>query len=59
MGRNLAAKLYSCQIYDNGTLVRDYVPCMTADGEVGLYDVVTRMFFGNAGTGVFIGKEMA
>lgn len=47
------AKLYSCQIYDNGTLVRDFVPCINPNGEVGLYDLVTASFFGNAGTGTF------
>lgn len=47
------AKLYSCQIYDNGTLVRDYVPCINPSGVVGLYDLVTAAFFGNSGTGSF------
>ena len=47
--------LYSCQIYDNGTLVRDFVPCINESGEVGLYDLVSKQFFGNAGTGTFIG----
>lgn len=52
-------KLYSCQIYDNDTLVRDYVPCINASGEVGLYDLVGKLFYGNAGTGVFTGSEVA
>ena len=47
-------KLYSCQIYDNGTLVRDYVPCLTPSKEVGLYDIVNGVFYGNAGTGYFL-----
>lgn len=47
------AKLYSCQIYDNGTLVRDYIPCATSAGVAGLYDLVTQSFHGNAGTGTF------
>lgn len=50
-------RLYSCQIYDNGTLVRDFVPCINASGEVGLYDLVGKQFYGNAGTGVFTGGE--
>ena len=50
---SVAAKLYSCQIYDNGTLVRDYFPCMTNAGEVGLWDDVNSVFYGNAGAGVF------
>ena len=51
--------IYSCQIYDNGTLVRDFVPCINASGEVGLYDLVGKQFYGNAGTGVFTGSEVA
>ena len=48
-----SCKLRSCQIYDNGTLVRDYVPCMNASGAVGLYDIVNSKFYGNAGSGTF------
>ena len=47
------ARLYSCQIYDNGTLIRDYIPCQTASGEIGLWDDVNSVFYGNAGTGTF------
>lgn len=34
-----AFRIYSCQIYDNGTLVRDFIPAMNASGEAGLYDL--------------------
>jgi hypothetical protein len=37
--------LYSCQIYDNGTLVRDFVPCSNSIGTRGLYDVVNGKFY--------------
>jgi hypothetical protein len=47
-------KIYACQIYDNGTLVRDFVPCINPDGEVGLYDIVGKAFYGNKGTGSFV-----
>lgn len=43
----------SCQLYDNGVLVRDLVPCKNADGEIGMYDTLNAVFYGNAGTGVF------
>ena len=46
-------KLYSCQIYDNGTLIRDYIPCQKPDGTIGLWDDVNSVFYGNAGTGAF------
>jgi hypothetical protein len=45
---------YSCQIYDNGTLVRDLIPCKNKEGEAGMYDKVNKVFYGNAGTGTFI-----
>lgn len=40
---------------ENNTLVRDFVPCQNASGEYGMYDMITKKFFGNAGTGTFIG----
>lgn len=45
--------IYSCQIYDNGTLIRDYIPCKTTSGEIGMWDDVNSVFYGNAGTGNF------
>ena len=38
-------KLYACQIYDNGTLIRDYVPCQSANGVYGLFDLVENRFY--------------
>lgn len=46
-------RIYSCQIYDNGTLVRDFIPCQTTSGDIGLWDDVNSVFYGNAGTGTF------
>lgn len=39
-----AGKLYSCKIYNNGVLVRDYIPAMNSDGVAGLYDAVNDTF---------------
>ncbi len=47
-------KIYSCQIYDNGTLARDFVPCINAEGTAGMYELVDDIFYGNAGSGTFI-----
>ena len=47
-------KLYSFAMYDDGVLLRSYIPCQRADGAVGLYDEVSGQFFGNAGTGAFV-----
>ena len=43
--------LYSCQIYEGGTLVRNFVPCSDPSGSIGLYDLVDGMFYASAGTG--------
>lgn len=53
VGVNTSIMLYACKIYDNGTLVRDYVPCKNANGVVGLYDFVNKKFYANAGSGAF------
>lgn len=49
----LSAKLYSCRVYDDGTLIRNYVPCTNPDGLAGLYDLVNEKFYANSGTGNF------
>ena len=38
-------RLYSCKIYDNGTLVRDFIPAMNASGEAGLYDLTNDVWY--------------
>lgn len=48
-----AMRLYECQVYDNGTLARSFVPCKAPSGAVGLYDTVEEQFYANAGTGTF------
>ena len=46
-------KMYSCKIYDNGVLVRNFVPIKTEKGTVGLLDQVNNVAYYNAGTGTF------
>lgn len=41
-------RLYSCKIYNNGTLVRDFEPCIQEDNTVSLYDNVSGEFFSSA-----------
>ncbi len=51
-------KLYSYKIYDNETLVRDFVPCYRKnDGEAGLYDRINGTFYVNQGSGEFLVGE--
>lgn len=40
--------IYYFQIYDNETLVRDFVPCKTDANIVGMYDLVSKSFFQSA-----------
>lgn len=51
--RRVSAKIYSCQVYDNDNLIRDFIPCVNSEGAVGLYDMVGAQFYGNAGSGTF------
>lgn len=44
-------RLYSCQIYDNGSLIRDYWPCYDPDGVVCLYDRIRQSYSYNRGSG--------
>lgn len=48
-----SAKVKIMKIYDNGAIVRNYVPCVDPSGAIGLYDMVNGIFYSNAGTGVF------
>lgn len=50
---NVTIKVYYLKIYDGITLVRDYAPFVTKNGECGLYDRVTKQFYGNSGDGKF------
>lgn len=47
-------KLYSCKIYDNGTLVRDFIPARRiSDGKAGLWDKVNLKFYTDENGGNF------
>ena len=50
-------KMWPCLVYDNGTLVRDYVPCKNASGVVGLYDMVNGTFGGSATSTAFVAGD--
>lgn len=53
----ISMKLYFCQIYDNGTPVRNFIPCKNPSGVVGLYDLVDGKFYTNAVAGSFTAGE--
>ena len=50
-------KLYSLQMYDNNTLVRDFIPAKDSSGKIGMYDTVSGTFFTNQGTGEFVAGD--
>ena len=49
----ISCKLYSFKLYDNGTLIRNLIPCLDTAGVPCMYDTVTKQSFYNAGTGEF------
>ena len=45
-------RVYSFKIYDDGTLVRDFVPCTRdSDSKAGVYDIVNDVFYSSANSG--------
>ena len=50
---NSSMKIYSCKIYENDELIRDFIPCRALDYEIGLFDKVNKIFYSNQGTGLF------
>lgn len=54
----VCGKLYYMRIYDDGKLVRDFVPVVNNQGTRGLYDFVTKTFFTNKGSGSFTGSKI-
>lgn len=53
-------RIYNAQIWENGVLVRNYVPCYRVlDNVAGMYCTKTNTFYQNAGTGKFsIGSKV-
>ena len=50
----LYGRIYSCKIYDNDALVRDYTPALRSDGIAGLYDAVNDTFYASNGASNFV-----
>lgn len=50
----LAGNLYRLTIKENDVIVRDFIPCYRkSDSKPGLYDIVNKQFYTNAGSGEF------
>lgn len=49
-----SCKLYGCKVWQNGSLVRDFMPAKRfGDNAIGLWDRITGTFYGNSGSGTF------
>ena len=52
--RTLKGRIYYCKIFEDGILVRRFVPCYRkSNGEIGMYDLVNNVFYTNKGSGTF------
>ena len=52
--RKIEGKLYSVQIYNGNTIVRNFVPARrNSDSALGMYDLIGGAFYENLGTGSF------
>jgi hypothetical protein len=48
------SQVYYCKIWQDGELVRDFIPVLDEDNVACLYDLVTESYFYNIGTGDFL-----
>ena len=46
-------KIYSCKIYENGELIRNFVPCENPNQNCGFYDTVEEEFHGVLGSDAY------
>lgn len=51
-------QIYYCKIYDNGTLIRDYIPCRDPDGVACFWDNIAKEYVYNAGSGEFTDDQI-
>lgn len=55
---NATGQLYNAQIYDNGVLIRDFIPALrTNDNVAGLYDLVNDTFYPSSSSTAFVAGE--
>lgn len=58
VGYYTTMKLYSCKIYDNDVLIRDYIPVVDNNNVACLFDKISKTFCYNSGTGNFVSGEI-
>lgn len=52
--KNVKARVYSCDIIENGDVVRNLIPALDTNSAPCMFDTVTQAAFYNAGTGDFL-----
>lgn len=50
--KSIKAKLYSAKVYNQDSLIRDFIPCIDPANTIGLYDLVEGQFHQNAWSGM-------
>ena len=53
-----AQKIYGFKVYENNVLLHDFRPCLAPNGQIGMYDTVTKKYFYNQGTGTLTYTEV-
>lgn len=48
------ANIYTCKIYEDNVLVRDFIPVINSEGKACLYDKVSKSYFYNQNQGQFL-----
>ena len=54
----MVGKIYGSKIYDNGTLVRDFIPAIDENDTFFMFDKITHTTYNNSGYGSFIGPTV-
>lgn len=52
--RKFYGKIFGFKIYESNKHIRNYIPCKSSTGEIGLYDIVNKTFSPSATTHAFI-----
>lgn len=55
--KNSSINLHYMKIWDNGSLIRDFIPVLDENNVACLYDKVSRAYYYNAGSGDFIAGD--
>lgn len=49
------ARIYALKVDNADSTIGDFIPCYRkSDGEIGMYDTISKTFYTNAGTGTFL-----